>query len=240
MTIFGLFALLSACTTTMVQDGNNSVIVQPPNLKQAAQINATLAIDYASKDMLDRAKDKLLRAESQYKNIDTLDYAWGYYYEKMGMSDIADDYYQKAININSVDPNAYNFYARFLCQNSDNYQRANDLFNHSIELKNNQQLGESFVLYANCLAKQEQYSLAETMFFNALKQGGVNLSSTYGLASLCYDESNYQKALTYINAYLQEDSQSREALMLKLNIAKSLNQKDLAAQTKLLLNSLSF
>lgn len=226
--------LLTGCTTT-----NENIPMQPkPDLQRAAQINADLAITYASRDMLDRAKEKLIRAHELDPSIPSVYYAEGFYYQQLGMPKQAERAYQRALSMAPNDPQAVNFYAQFSCHYPQGYARANQLFQRSITLPRNTSLGETFTLYGDCLNRQGNIAEAKEMYERALRLGGNFPAANLALAQIEFNEKNYPRAEQYINAFIRQVGFTRENLTLKLDILQAQGKVSEAAQVRLKLNSL--
>ena len=87
-------------------------------IKKATILNAELAIVYSTKGYLDRAKSKLIKAQSKEHsyNLAIVDYAAGYYYQSIGANSIVKKCYKDALYNHSKDFEAMNFYAQYLYQ----------------------------------------------------------------------------------------------------------------------------
>ena len=205
--------------------------------QKAATINAELAVVYAQREMLDRAKEKLLKAKSQDANVPAIYYAEGLYYQNLGMPDRADSSYKKALQMAPNDFQAYNFYAQFLCMDKHQYQTANKLFKHSIILSGNINLAETFTLYGRCLLQQGDKRQAKKYFEKAIDQGAGSALSYWELARLEYYEKDYQEALKMINRYIELSGKTEENVMLKMQILQALGRYNEAATLRLQLSS---
>jgi len=150
-----LVANLISCASVKTQ-GESSATETKVDYQKAAKINAELAIVYTKRGMLDRAKEKLVKARSQSDKVAALYYAEGLYYQKLGRLKAAENFYQQAISMAPKDYHAYNFYAQFLCRHKKDYVQANSLFQQSIALVDNIDLSTTFTLYGECLLQQGQ------------------------------------------------------------------------------------
>ncbi|WP_119344718.1 tetratricopeptide repeat protein [Facilibium subflavum] len=236
--IVSIFTLLlfSGCTTSTTKE---MPVPETPSVDytKAAKINAQLAIVYTQRGMLDRAKEKLLKAESQDDNIAQVFYAKGLYYQYLGLMDTAKDAFQKALYMASEDPQAYNFYAQFLCGVQKDFSYANQLFQKAIVLRTNTKLAETFSLYGQCLLLQGKTRQAKTAFLNAIKQSNNAPAAYWELANIEYADKQYQSALDFIDRYIQLEGKTKESLTLKMNILQKLGQDNKAATIRLQLSS---
>ena len=203
----------------------------------AARINAQLAIVYAQRGMLDRSKEKLLKAQSQDADIPEVYYAQGLYYQNLGMGNFAEKAYQQALNMAPNDYQAYNLYARFLCDMKKDFVKANKLFQQSIVLKKNDNLEETFTLYGRCLLKQSKIVQAKEAFYHAIKQGDDNSAAYWELANIEYHEGNYKEAKKLVDRFIQMAGKTKESLSLKMKILQKLGEGNKAATIRLQLSS---
>lgn len=93
------------------------------NAEQAAVTNAQLGLAYLQKGYYSASKERLLSALRDDPHIAASWYSMAYYLEKTGDAKTADDYYQKAISVDSHSGSAKNNYGTFLCR-SGQYQKA--------------------------------------------------------------------------------------------------------------------
>lgn len=229
-------AVMSSCASNTKQLPDVPEAPQV-NYAKAASINAELAVVYAQREMLDRAKEKLLKAKSQDPNVPAIYYAEGLYYQNLGMPDIAEKAYKKALYMAPGDFQAYNFYAQFLCMDKHQYQEANKLFQESIVLPANVNLAETFTLYGRCLLQQGHLQQAKQYFRKAIDQGAGSTLSYWELAKLEYQEKDYKDALSMVNRYMELSGKTEESGQLKLEILQALGRYDEAATLRLQLSS---
>ncbi|WP_440615316.1 tetratricopeptide repeat protein [Cysteiniphilum sp. 6C5] len=235
----GLFisiAMIAGCASNSKQLPD---IPEAPTVDyaKAAKINAELAVVYAQREMLDRAKEKLLKAKSQDANVPTIYYAEGLYYQNLGMPELAARAYEKALRMAPDDFQAYNFYAQFLCMDKHQYQQANHLFQRSIVLPKNINLAETFTLYGRCLLEQGDSKQAKRYFEKAIDQGAGSTLSYWELAQLEYHEKDYKDALSMVNRYIELAGKTQENIKLKMDILQALGNYNEAATLRLQLSS---
>ncbi|MBK2124469.1 hypothetical protein [Fangia hongkongensis] len=229
--------LLTACSSTNKKQEANIPEAPVVNYQKAAVLNAKLAIVYTQRGMLDRAKEKLLKAKSQDADIPEIYYAEGLYYQTLGMNDIAEPFFKKALSMAPKDYQAYNFYAQFLCEARQQYRAAEMLYQKSILLPRNVNLAETFTLYGQCLLVQHKEDAAKKMFERAINQGISSSYAYWELAVINEKEGNYTQALSMVNEYITRAGNTKEALTLKMNILQHLGRNNEAATLRLLLNS---
>lgn len=232
-----LAVLLYGCASNKNLPSESTSEPADINYQKAAALNAQLAIVYTQRGMLDRAKEKLLKAKTQDDDIAEVYYAEGLYYQHLGMNNIAERAYQKALAIAPEDFQACNFYARFLCDVTHQYNKAEKLYQKSVLLPDNANLAETFTLYGQCLLVQHQVKAAKGMFFRAISQG---ISSTYAyweLARIEAQEGHNQAALNMVNEYIKRVGETKENMTFKMHILQKLGRENEAVILRLRLNS---
>jgi type IV pilus assembly protein PilF len=103
-----LYLLLIACSITPTAKNSDFVI---------AEINAKLALAYLEKNDLAQGKAKLLLAQKQAPIDPTIWYVSGYFLERSGDKNAANQAYVKAIQLAPQLGAAQNNYGAFLCRN---------------------------------------------------------------------------------------------------------------------------
>ena len=157
---------LSACS------GKQEVVkerkISEPDLEQASALNVQLALGYIEREQLGIAQEKLEKAiEQNPKNIDAYT-SMAYLKRLINEYDMAEDFYQKALDIKSNDPNIHNNYGGLLCQMG----RYDDALAEIRKAYDNAFYETPYLAYANagtCLLDKGDYKQAETMLRKALR-----------------------------------------------------------------------
>ncbi|BCD90399.1 pilus assembly protein PilF [Francisella halioticida] len=232
-----------------IVDGNTAEYTVPINTqkeadyKKAAELYAELAITYTSEGYLDRAKEKLIRAETLQKdhgyNLAIVGYAAGYYYQNIGVNSVAGKYYRDTVDDHSKNFEAINFYAQFLCKDKNQYTQAEELFDRSFYLSNNDNMAQTLFLYSECAYKQGNKAQALKLMLRANKFRTDYRSAKLKLAQMYFEEKEYTKCYKVIYS-MKNDNQffyNRKVLELRLKLAEYANNKNEIATIKLILSS---
>jgi type IV pilus assembly protein PilF len=208
-----------------------------PDYTKAAEINAQLGINYLSKNLLDLAKTKIIKAQSQDDSLAVVHYALGLYYSKISNVNLARNAFKRAIVINPKSYQALSYYAQFLCQQGQ-YIRAETLFRESLALPTNDGMGATYELYGVCTLRYTKDTQKAIMLFRkALMLNPSLTSSYYLLAQTYYNEGNYDEASKMLNEYLKRAPVSKQSLQLEMRIVKGLGKHDRVATIQLILDS---
>lgn len=237
--------LLFGCASKNDPEANKLSALQQAELEQtiepdytkAAEINAQLGINYLSKNLIDLAKTKIMKAQSQDDSLSVVHYAMGLYYSKLGNVDLARNAFKRAIDIDPKNYQALTYYAQFLCQ-QDQYDRAETLFRESLALPANDGMGATYELYGVCtLRYTNDIDKAIMLFRKALMLNPTLISSYYLLAQTYYDERRYEEANKMLNEYLSRATVSKQSLELEMKISEGLGKQDRVATIRLILDS---
>ncbi|AJC49173.1 pilus assembly protein PilF [Allofrancisella guangzhouensis] len=219
---------------------------QKADYKKATTLNAELAIIYSHDGYLDRAKNKLIKAQQLAKEhgykLAIVDYAAGYYYQTIGANSIAEKYYKDAIYNQPKNFEAMNFYAQFLCQVKGNYTEAEHLFDKSLYVSNNNDMAQTFFLYSECMYKQGKEKDALDFMEKADKFRTNYLGAKLRLAEMYFEQRKYKECYKVI--YEMKDNgeffNNKRVLKLRLKLAEYTHNKDEAATVRLIFSSKDF
>ena len=238
-------ALLFGCASKNKPEANKLSALQQAELEQtiepdytkAAEINAQLGINYLSKNLIDLAKTKIMKAQSQDDSLAVVHYALGLYYLKISNVGLARNAFKRAIELDPKSYQALSYYAQFLCQ-QDQYDRAEILFRKSLALAANDGMGATYELYGVCtLRYTKDTNKAIMLFRKALMLNPTLTSSYYLLAQTYYDEKRYDEANKMLDEYLSRVPVSKQSLELEMDIAEGLGKQDRVATIRLILDS---
>lgn len=228
--------LLSAgCASYQKEPATSAMIA--PDMQKAAKNNAALAIIYSERGMLDRAREKLMKAESQDGNLVEVYYARGYYYQKLEFFKLAEKAYRQALIKAPDNDEALNFYAQFLCRYRHEYGEAEKLFRRSVFAPDNTNLATTFLLWGQCELIQNKPDEAELLFKKSIAQGGKNSEAYWHLAQIYAEKGQNEQALKMLNDYIARVGESRESLKLKITLLNRLGRSDEAAALRLQITS---
>lgn len=234
--------LLSGCATTSTQAPSVSDQSEQPKVdySKAADINAQLALDYSNEGFLDRAKEKLLVAKQFKPDLPKVLVASGYYYQTLGNAGQAEKDYQQALKVAPDNYQALNYYASFLCTQPQQYQRALQMFTHSINLLTNDDLSQTFWRLGQCYETQKKWRQAQQAYIKSVKQNHGEAKVFFDLANVDYQLGEYVSAKQNIDSYIQRVGSTQKDLTLKMQILEKLGDNDAAASVRLQLSSQQF
>lgn len=112
-----LLVVLAGCSHEPANPNINPVHYQQSkaDLRAAARTNTELGMEYARRQMLDVAQDKLKKAIDQDDTYGPAHATLAYVYAERGMAEDADREYRRAIELDGDNPDTRNNYGVFLC-----------------------------------------------------------------------------------------------------------------------------
>ncbi|MGB5275799.1 MAG: type IV pilus biogenesis/stability protein PilW [Gammaproteobacteria bacterium] len=214
---------LSACSTKkeMVVDKK----VSEPDLEQASALNIQLALGYIERQQLGIAQEKLEKAiEQDPDNIDAYT-TMAYLKRIINEFDEAEDYYIKALDINSTDPGIHNNYGGLLCQ-MGRYDQALEEIKLAYESPFYETPYLAFANAGTCLLKKGDYKQAEQMLRKALRDQPKYANALLSMAEVGIKTDKYLMARAYIQRYHAVANASAESLWLQVQAEKALGAED--------------
>ena len=214
---------LSACTSKeeIVVDRK----VSEPDLIQASALNVQLALGYIEREQLGIAQKKLDKAiEQDPDNVDAYT-TMAYLKRKVRELDEAEDYYLKALDIKSDDPNIHNSYGGLLCQMG----RYDDALKEIARAYDNPFYETPYLAYANagtCLLDKGDYQQAETMLRRALRDQPNYAGALLSMADIGVKTEKWLMARAYIQRYHAVARPTSESLWLQVQSEKALGAQE--------------
>jgi len=165
--------LLSACST---------VPEQSPN-PEAAGINTQLGLNYLQEGDIVSAKSKLLLALQEDPNNPMVLDAMGYFWERTGDLDSAEEYYLRAIKLAPNKGEVQNNYGTYLCRHK-RYQESINHFLLAVQDVNYLQVAAAYENAGLCALRIPDKKLAHKYLELAVKHDPARVSAQHELSKL--------------------------------------------------------
>jgi type IV pilus assembly protein PilF len=206
-----------------------------PNYANAAKIYAQLGLGYLSQGQVVRAKAKLTSAlEYAPKNAEVVS-AWGIYWEHVGDIKESRTFHEKALRLAKSEQVSmvYDAYGSFLCRQGD-WEGAQRAFSRA--LSNRQSLNLAFIYESAglCAANTQHRKEAEAYLTRAVQMDAQRSRAALALSQLKIKQGDFTTASKWLVQYEKFGPQTPESVLLALQIAKGLNQKDQIENLELL------
>lgn len=213
LSLICLALLVSGCISNEPQLG-----VQ--DKEAAAAYNLQLGIDYFSQGNLVQAKEKLDRSLVQNPKNAQTHAAAGLLYERLNELDKADQYYSRAVDLDSGNGNLLNMYGVFLCHRGE-WARGEKL---ALQAANNQLYKTPEMAYYNagsCAQDAGKSQLAEQHYRRALEVNQKFSSALLRLAELKFTANDFMSARGFLDRFHAASQATAESLWLGARIERS-------------------
>jgi len=227
-----LALLLSGCVTSSTSPFQSDKV----SMKQAAQDNVALAIQYLREGNRDAAMQKVQKAIDEDPDNANAYTAEALIYNANGDLPNAKKAYLTAMRKSSDDPEVENDYAVFLCQHGD----AKGSIDYFQKAADNPRYSTPDAAYANaglCALHIPDPAAADEYFRKALARNPTMLEPLAQLAEISYTQKNYLSARAFIERFDSLAPNSRpDVLLLGVNNERALgNQQGAVDYAKRLL-----
>lgn len=193
--IIVLWAVLCAACSTQHTSENTT----------ASGYNVQLGLGYLEKGDPIRAKEKLLRAAEQAPHLTEAHLALAYYYENIGQFVLAEQAYQRALNIMPESGQVNNNYGAFLCSHG-NYALSMTHFKQAMDDAYYNQTASAYENAALCSAKMNNMPAAAHYADLAIQQDPSRELIFLKLSYILQQKGDENAAHAYLNRYQQTNS----------------------------------
>ncbi len=197
------------------------------NPERASELNLNLAVDYLRKGNLAQAKEKLDRALEQNPRNAGAHSVAGMLYTRLKDMDKADSHYQRAVSLDSENPDYKNNYAVFLCQRN-RFERGEKLALQAADNLLYKTREVAFLNAGTCARSRGDLVSAEKHFREALKLRPRFAEALYQLAEIEFEQKNYMSARGFIERYMEVGRTTPATLWLGVQIERGLGNSAVA------------
>ena len=203
--------LVSGCTTSRVQ-----------NYDRASKLNTELGLAYLIKGRYEQALTKLKKAIKQ-KPDNPKPYAYiAELYRRLKENELADDYFNQALEIAPEDSSINNNYGAFLCANRQ-YDKAFKYFKIALKNPVYHGRGEVFENIGICSESQGNIKVARENYLQAVSIDQKRSKSLLALAQMDFDSGKVDSARKFMTYFNKASRPTAESLWLEILIAKKYN-----------------
>lgn len=227
--LLALLALLTAagCATQAVEseikpemDTTGAESTQ----RERARIHTELAAGYYDLGTMGVALEEVkiaLSADPRYPPAHNMA---GLIYADLKEERLAEQYFQRALELNALDSDAHNNYGRFLCDR----KREEEGIKHFLAALRNplyKTPDRSYVNAGLCSRRRGDVPAAEEYFQRALKVRPNQPQALYQLADIAYDRSDFAGAKLYLTRFSQVAIANAAVLWLGLRVERKLGDR---------------
>jgi type IV pilus assembly protein PilF len=227
--------MLSACNTA-VGPSSNQNIRPSPETNDIAKANLNLGIEYLKQGRYEDALESLEKAKAADSSYSATYNMLGLLHQKINKPKKAEQYFKKAISLNSNDSSALNNYGNFLCENN----RFEEMLDTYSKAAKNPLYSTPEIAITNaglCLYNNSRKDEAKIKFQEALKLNPKVPQALIKMSEFSVDEFNYLSARAYLQRYQQVSRHTARSLWLGIQIERELGDKDAVSSYALLLKN---
>jgi type IV pilus assembly protein PilF len=231
-----LFAvlLLSACAQSPQQrtGGTNSVDApvkaggdrvtasDESESSKRARTRLELATAYFQRGQMTTALDEVKQAIAIFPAFGEAFNMRGMIYANLGDDRLAQDSFQRALQINAQDADTLHNYGWYLCQ-SKRYEPAQEQFTRALAVPQYRGIARTLLTQGICLARAGNLPDAERSLIKALEIDASNPATAVNLSEVLYRRGDLERAQFYIKRVnSQTEVASAQTLWLAAKIAK--------------------
>ena len=224
-----LFSLSLASCTLNSNDNSLDNIDYTFKRKEAAKINAKLAVQYISINRLDIAKEKIDKALLEDDKSPEVLNASAIFQSKLGNLEKAEYYFNQALLIDPNNPEIMNDYGVFLSIEKNDFERALSYLSKSYSNPLNTKIEVSSTNLANTLAyKYRSKNLAipdnELLRIRGFLDRAISSNDQYSVAywsfaDILYYQKLFPESRKYLLRYFELNNPDPVTLLLAIQIA---------------------
>ena len=193
-----------------------------PDLIQGSKLNVQLGVGYIKRGQHKIAKDKLeLAIEQDPENIEAYS-TLALLMNMLNEKDLAEEYYEEALDIDSSNSWLHNNYGTFLC-GVGKVEEALEEFKIAYSDPFYETAYLAFSNAGSCLMKNNDYEKAEPLLRKALKVNANLSGALISMAELGLKTNKLLMSRAYIQRYHSNNKPSSESLWIQVQAEKGLN-----------------
>ena len=204
--------------------------------QRAAEVNLQLGVEYMQRGQDDVALSRLRKALTIDENYADAHNAIAVMYQKLGQTAMATKHYERALVLEPLNSDILNNYGQYLCQ-QDRVAEAEKAFLRAVDNPIYRKPEFPYTNAAICVLRHKQYDKAKKYLTKALQLKPDFDVALFQMARLLYDSKQYAEAQGYLKRYVDAAPHYPQSLLLGIQIARALNDKNTEASYSMLLRS---
>lgn len=200
-----------------------------PDARKRARLRLELASGYFEQGQITVALDEIkqsLAADPTYGPAFVLR---GLVYMRLNDNRLAEDSFQRALQINPRDPDALHNYGWFSCQ-LGRHAQAVDLFTRALASPIYGGQAKTYMAKGVCQTRMGQFPEAEGSFTRSYELDAGNPITGYNLASLLFRRGEDSRAQFYIRRLNNSDLANAETLWLGIKVERRIGNSEAMQQ----------
>lgn len=196
-----------------------------PELRKRARLRLELASGYFENGQTSVALDEIKQSLSADPTYGPAYVLRGLVYMRLNDNRLAEDSFQRALQINPRDPDALHNYGWFTCQQG-RHAEALEFFKRALASPLYGGQAKTLMAKGICQTRMGQLSEAESSFARSYELDAANPITGYNLASLLYRRGEYTRAQFYIRRLNNSDLANAETLWLGIKVERRMRNTE--------------
>jgi len=222
--------LLAACVTTSTTTKSSGEVVPTTASDQTdndrrARVRLELASAYFGRGQTETALDEVKQALTANPNYGEAYNLRGLIYASMGDVRLAEESFQRALQLNGRDADTMHNYGWFLCQQR-RFPEAQVQFEQALAQPQYRQGARTLLTEGVCQARGGQLPEAERTLLRSYEQDPSNPTTALNLAEVLYRRGEYERARFYIRRVGRQQEANAQTLWLSARIEHKLDNRN--------------
>jgi type IV pilus assembly protein PilF len=191
-------AVLGACsTTTTTASGEIKTASDTTDNEKRARVRLELALSYFERGQNETALDEVKQALAVDPRLGPAYNLRGLIYASMGEVRLAEENFQRALQINARDGDTMHNFGWFLCQQG-RYAEAHKQFDAASAAPNYRELPRTLLAQGVCYGREKRWEQAEAALTRAYSFDADNPVVGFNLSDVLYRRGEYERARFFI------------------------------------------
>ncbi len=234
MTLRPLVVLLLACivvfggcttTTTVTATGEVKSSPDSTDNEKRAKVRLELAISYFERGQNETALDQTKQALAADPRLAPAFNLRGLIYASMGELQLAEDSFQRALQLNARDGDAMHNYGWFLCQQG-RYPDSHRQFEAALNMTTYREVARTLLAQGVCFGREKRLEQAEAALTRAYSFDADNPVVGYNLSDVLYRRGEFERARFFVRRINQSaDYSNAQTLWLAMRIENRIGNR---------------
>lgn len=218
-----LVAMLSACVTQpSTGDRQFRAESDQASMERRARVRLELASAYFGRGQASTALDEIKQALAAKPDLAEAFNLRGLVYASLGELALADQSFQRALQLKPRDGDTLHNYAWFLCQQR-RFDEADPQFGAALEAPQYTDVARTWLARGVCQARAGQLPEAERSLSKSFELDPANPHTAFAFAELLYQRGDFERARFYVRRVNgQPDQSNAQTLWLAARIERKL------------------
>jgi type IV pilus assembly protein PilF len=221
-------AVLGGCTTTTTTNTSTGEVKTQSDSsdpEKRAKVRLELALSYFERGQNETALDEVKQAVAADPKLGPAFNLRGLIYATMGELQLAEDSFQRALQLNARDGDSMHNFGWFLCQQG-RYADAHRQFDAAMAMTTYREIPRTLLAQGVCFGREKRWEQAEAALTRAYSFDADNPVVGYNLSDVLYRRGEYERARFFVRRINQsKDYSNAQTLWLAMRIENRIGNR---------------